>query len=319
MRWTKYSIETKASAEEAVCALLMEAGIDAFEIEDNQIVPESIEKEGGYFEELMPDLPDDDTARIIFYLEEGSRQKDALLKVVKDGLFKLSQRIDTGSGKISVSVSDEADWRDAWKSYFHAFSIGDIWIKPTWEALPEGADPGLVLQIDPGISFGTGQHETTKMCIKWLQKYLSKGDRLLDIGFGSGILSIAAIKLGAAMAVGTDIDSDCLQSVRENFLANGISEDKGSFFIGDLATDDALAKKVLNKPYDAVTANILADIVIGLKERVYDALKEGGVLIASGIIDFKEDAVRDALLSGGFDIIDYEKMGEWVSLVAKKR
>ena len=290
------------------------------EIEDKRIDPASIEKEGGFYEELMPDLgKDDGSARIIFYLEEGASERDSLLKDVQAQLQDLKGQMDIGSGQILVSISDESDWRDNWKTFFHPFSIGDLWIKPTWEVLPEGADPSLVIEIDPGISFGTGQHETTKMCIQWLQSTLHPGNCLLDIGFGSGILSIAALKLGAKEVVGTDIDPDCLESVASNFSVNGLSESLGKFYIGDLTSDAALMKKVGETPYDVVVANILADIVSGLGSRIHTLLKEDGFLIASGIIDFKAEAVKEALSKEGFALVNEETLGEWVSMVFKKR
>ena len=318
MIWKKFCIETLADAEEEVVALLMSLGIDALEVKDNKIDYESLEKEGGLYEELMPDLPtDDESARIIFYLEEGDPNTDTLLKAVLEGLDNLSKSMSIGTGEVSISISDEDDWRDNWKKWFHAFPIGDLLIKPTWEPLPGGVEASKVIEIDPGISFGTGQHETTKMCIEWLEKYEKPGDSVLDIGFGSGILSIAAKKLGSGRICGTDIDEDCFMSVSSNFRSNGLDFDETAFFIGDLANDEDLAKKV-GTGYDIVLSNILADIIIGMKEKIYSALKPGGILIASGIIDFKEMSVEMALLESGFVVLERKAMGEWVSMVAKK-
>ena len=331
MKWMKYSIETTVEGEDAVCALLMNNGIDALEIVDNEVDPASIEKEGGFYEELMPDLPTEDkTARVIFYMEEGAEESKALFGKVEEGLNDLRETGTIGSGRIEISVSDEDDWRDNWKSYFHAFRIGELLIKPSWEPLPtEGA--GQVIEIDPGISFGTGQHETTKMCIEWMQQYLKQGDTVLDVGFGSGILSIAALVLGAAKVVGTDIDADCLSSVESNFVMNHLAKERaavrdgrrceigaGRFYIGDLRTDEALAGEVGSSLYDLAVANILADIVIDMRGRLFDALRFGGILICSGIIDFKEDAVTAAFDGNGFEVIGRKAMGEWVSLAARK-
>ena len=319
MKWEKYSIEVTTAAEDEICALLYDLGIDAVEIEDFQPVAEMAEKEGGYFEELQPDLPEDDgTARVIFYLEEGADANAGLLEKLRHSLDDKKKEHDIGAGTIAVSVSDEADWRDNWKAFFHAFSIGDLLIKPTWEAVPSDAAGQTILEIDPGISFGTGQHETTRMCIEELQQHLIEGDAVLDVGFGSGILSIAALKLGAGTVVGTDIDEDCLASVASNFRINGLDESKGRFFIGNLATDTALQEKVGTGCYDIVLANILADIIIGMRTQLYEALKPGGILVASGIIDFKENEVLSALTGHGFSIIETNHLGEWTEITAKR-
>ena len=332
MKWMKYSIETITEAEEAVCALLMKLGIDALEIEDNEMDLASIEKEGGYYEELMPDLPkEDNTARVIFYLEEGDTAADSLIQEVEKALVALSKQENIGSGMLSISITDEKDWRDNWKSFFHAFWIGDMLIKPTWEPLPETREAKQIIEIDPGISFGTGQHETTKMCIEWLQRYVKPEDVVLDVGFGSGILSVAALKLGAQEVVGTDIDADCLESAASNFIMNGLATEEaiqadgnvlhagsGTFYIGDLRTDEALQKQVGEGQYTIAVANILADIVIGLKDNLLSALKPGGILICSGIIDFKEEAVIEAFDTHGFEIIEKKHLGEWVSVVGRK-
>lgn len=319
MKWEKYSIATTTAAEDEICSLLYDLGIDAVEIEDAQPVAEMAEKEGGYFEELQPDLPEDDgTARVIFYLEEGADANVGLLERLRHGLEDKKKDQDIGAGTIAVSVSDEADWRDNWKAFFHAFSIGDLLIKPTWEEVPADAAGQTVLEIDPGISFGTGQHETTRMCIEEMQQHLVKGDAVLDVGFGSGILSIAALKLGAGMVVGTDIDEDCLESVASNFHINGLDEGRGTFFIGNLVTDTGLQEKVGRERFDIVLANILADIIIGMRTQLYEALKPGGILVASGIIDFKENEVLSSLTGNGFSIIETNHLGEWTEITAKK-
>ena len=319
MKWEKYSIATTTAAEDEICSLLYDLGIDAVEIEDCQPVDEMAEKEGGYFEELQPDLPEDDgTARVIFYLEEGADANAGILERLRHSLKDRKKEHDIGDGEISVSVSDEADWRDNWKAFFHAFSIGDLLIKPTWESIPAGMEAQTVLEIDPGISFGTGQHETTRMCIEELQQHLIQGDTVLDVGFGSGILSIAALKLGAGKVVGTDIDEDCLESVASNFRINGLDEAAGSFHIGNLATDANLQETVGRGCYDIVLANILADIIIGMRTQLYEALKPGGILVASGIIDFKENEVLSSLTENGFSIIETNHLGEWAEITAKK-
>ncbi len=317
MKYRKYTIHTTTAAEELVCAMLDELGITGIEIENNVPVRDA-DRQGGVFEELQPDLPaDDGSSRVSFYAEEGADETELLAKI-KEALDDMSAYTDMGSGRITEEVSDEADWRDTWKAYFSSFSIGSLLIKPTWEKPPEHLDGRILLEIDPGVSFGTGKHESTQLVIRQMQKYLHKGDRILDVGCGSGILSIAALKMGASQAVGTDIDEDCVRSACENLAVNRISEAQAQFFLGDLTRDAALREQVGEAAYDMALANLLADIIIPMAPALYRALKEDGVLAASGIINFKEDEVRKALEQAGFFVCESTAQGEWRCLTAKK-
>lgn len=319
MKWKKYSIETRPGAEEAISGMLYELGISALEIEDNLYDQEALQKSGGDYEELRPDISQDtDSARVIFYLSDSDDNSTMLLDKVRHALESLSGSLDIGAGTIAVSISDENDWRDNWKEFFHPFTIGNLLIKPSWEDVPEADDAATVIEIDPGLSFGTGHHETTRMCIEELQRHIEQGDKVLDIGFGSGILSVAALKLGASEVAGTDVDRECIDSVSANFRLNDLDESRGSFYIGDLTTDDTLAREVGEGEYDIVTANILADIIISMRSQIYAALRPGGILIASGIIDRRENDVLSALTTCGFTIIDTNHLGEWSSVTAKR-
>lgn len=308
MEWIKYTIQTDIAHEDEAVGALLALGIDAIEICDNTISEESIEKEGGFYEELMPDVDTANTgAEVIFYLEKED-----------DSLIEELENLISDYGSISRDVSDEKDWRDNWKKYFHSFTIGDFLIRPSWEE-PEGDyDPDKTIVIDPGIAFGTGSHESTRLCISSMQNHINSGDKVFDVGFGSGILSVTALKLKAASVTGTDIDSDCLISCRDNFEKNGLDYEKASFFIGDISSDKDIQEKVGTACYDVVLANLLADIIIGMKDRLADAIKPGGLLIASGIIDFKEEEVRNALGSVGLEIEEINHDGEWVQITAKK-
>lgn len=347
MKWKKYAIATTASAEDVVVAVLNDLDITAIEIEDYQRVPEAEESEGGFYEELQPDLPESEEARVIFYLDEDADDA-ALIADIREGLDALRESCDIGPGTIAVSVTDEADWRDKWKEYFHAFTIGDILIRPSWEErgealrkvggqmadtpeaaagsgmpeMPEAADERPLIRreiiIDPGISFGTGQHETTRMCIEALAENVTEDSRVLDIGCGSGILSVAALKLGAKSVAGTDIDEACMESVRRNFEMNGLRTDELDFYVGDLTKDETLQKQVGEERYEVVAANILADIIIGMLPQMKRAMRRDGVLILSGIIDFKEEAVLAALSAEGFSDTDIRHAGEWVCIVARQ-
>lgn len=317
MKWKKYAIETKASAEEVIIDILNEQGITAIEIEDTLPVEASVEKEGGFFEELQPVIEESDEARIIFYLEEGA-DDSALLDTIENELERARKFTDIGEGSIQVSVTDEADWRDKWKAYFHPFVIGKLLIRPSWEEPPQNAKYDKEILIDPGISFGTGQHETTRMCIGRLAEYVTDESKVLDIGCGSGILSVTALKLGAASVAGTDIDADCMDSVKSNFAMNGLSTQDLKFYVGDLTEDTSLQAKVCDGSYDIVVANILADIITGMLSKMRLALKDDGVLILSGIINFKEDQVLAALRREKLLLIDTVHLGEWVCITAKK-
>ena len=245
-----------------------------------------------------------------------------MLRKVKLGLEDLRDTVDVGSGVISSSETEDLDWINNWKKYFSSFTIGDILIKPTWEEVkPEDADK-FMIEIDPGISFGTGKHETTQLCIKQLIKYIEgakEAPTVLDVGCGSGILSIVALKLGAKEVVGTDLDADCMISTCDNMQVNHLDEKLGTFYVGNLIDDTELQKKVGTEKYDIVVANILADVIIPMAPVIPDRLKEGGYFITSGIIDFKENEVKEAIEAAGLKVIEINHQGEWVNITAQKQ
>ncbi|SEI56862.1 ribosomal protein L11 methyltransferase [Lachnospiraceae bacterium A10] len=316
MKWMKFTIDTTEEAEDLVTATLSELGIDAVEIEDLMPVDDS-EREGGHFEELQPDLPEDDgSSRINFYLEEGQEYSE-LLSELGNELEKLRNIVDLGKGEIRISETEDTDWRDNWKSFFHSFEIENVLIKPTWEAV-ETREDQIVVEIDPGVAFGTGKHETTQLCIRQMQKYLKDGDEVFDVGCGSGILSIIALKMGAAHTVGTDIDDDCIASTAANFEVNHLEQSLGDFYVGNLTDDKALQDQVGYDKYDVIVSNILADIIIGMAEQLKNALKPGGYLITSGIINFKEEEVKAALEAAGLRVVEINVQGEWVNITATK-
>ena len=318
MNWIKYSINTTTEAEDFVSAMLMEAGIASIEIENN--VPVSGEKQGGEFKELQPDLPvDDGSSKVCFYLSEDE-DHEAVISKVKTGLLELKENMSIGSATIDTSITKQEDWINNWKEFFKSFYIDDILIKPTWEELAAEDKEKLYIEIDPGVSFGTGKHETTQLCIRQLKKYAKADDEILDIGCGSGILSIIAYKLlnGRCHLVGTDIDEDCISSTYENFEVNNIPKPAGDFLVGNLTEDKELQDKVGYEKYDIVVANILADIIIGMAPAIYPTLKAGAYFISSGIIDFKENEVKDALKKSGLTIVEINHQGEWVNITARK-
>ncbi|MCR5784255.1 MAG: 50S ribosomal protein L11 methyltransferase [Eubacterium sp.] len=317
MKWKKYTIETTVEAEDYISAMLDELGVEGIEIEDN--VPLSKEDQTKMFIDFLPELPaNDGTSRVSFYLD-FDKDNSALIEDIKKGIDEQRIFVEVGKGTITESETEDIDWMNNWKQYFHSFTIEDILIKPTWEDIKKEDEDKILIEIDPGTAFGTGKHETTQLCIKALTKYIKPGMEVLDVGFGSGILSIVALKKGASHVTGTDLDEICINSVAENFEVNSIPEDKGSFYVGNLIDDEKLQKTVGEDKYDIVLANILADVIIPLSPVIPARLKKGGIYIVSGIIDFKENEVVDAMKNAGFEILSVEHQGEWVGIVGKNK
>ncbi len=312
MKWNKYTIETTTAAEDMLSVMLSELGIEGVEIENN--VPLTEAETSGMFIDFPPQLPPDTgESRVSFYLdaEEDNNQR---LKEVAAMLEQGRQFMDIGPGRIISSQTEDVDWINNWKQFFKAFTVGNILIKPTWEPAPAEDEGKIVIEIDPGISFGTGQHETTQLCIRQLQKYIKGSPNVLDIGCGSGILSIAALKLGADRVVGCDIDENCIVSAYENMRSNHMDKSRVVFYAGNFINYTALQQKVGTGQYDIVTANILADVIIPMIPAVCASLKPNGIFITSGIIDFKEQAVREALEQAGLKILETNHQGEWVNI-----
>ena len=316
MKWDKYTIDTTTEAEDFISMMLSENGIEGIEIEDN--VPLTKEETGEMFIDFPPELPPDEgKSKVSFYLEAGEDHTETL-KAVRIGLEQLRSMVEIGSGDITSSQTEDIDWINNWKQFFQSFYIDDILIKPTWELLKEEDKNKFLIEIDPGISFGTGKHETTQLCIRQLRKYMKDSAKVLDVGCGSGILSIVALKLGAGEVVGTDIDKDCIMSANENLKVNHLENAKTEFYVGNLIDDTQLQQTVGNECYDIVVANILADVIIPMAPVIPARLKKGGIFITSGIIDFKEQEVKEALGKAGFEILETNYQGEWVNITAKK-
>lgn len=318
MKWKKYTIETTTAAEDYMAQCLMEIGIEGIEIEDN--IPLTKADQADMFIDFLPELPPDEgKSNISFYIEDDGSDQTEILKQVKITLEEMRQFVDIGSGIITSSETEDLDWINNWKKYFSSFTIGNILIKPTWEELKEEDKDKFMIEIDPGISFGTGKHETTQLCIKELVKYIGEDHpKVLDVGCGSGILSIVALKLGAREVVGTDIDADCMTSTRENMEVNHLDESKGTFYVGNLIDDVELQEKVGTEEYEIVVANILADVIIPMAPVIPARLKKGGYFITSGIIDFKENQVKEAIEAAGMEIVQINHQGEWVNITARK-
>ena len=314
MKWNRFTVKTKTEAEDIVISTLAEVGIEGVEIQDKQPLTE--EDKAQMFVDIMPEGPaDDGVAYLNFYLEEDA-DKEAILKDVREALDDLKNFMDIGEATIEESQTEDKDWINNWKTFFKPFrAADDIVIKPTWEEYKKEKDSDILIEIDPGIAFGTGSHETTKLCIQALDKYVKNGDSVLDVGCGSGILSIAALKLGAKHATAIDIDEVAVKVAAENMAVNHIPSSDYTLYDGDLISN-AFLKVKAGTGHDIVVANILADVIIPLTGVVKPHLKKGGLYITSGIIDTKEAEVREALLENGFEILDVTYMKEWCCFIA---
>ena len=316
MKWNKFRIETTTEAEDLVSSMLMDLGIQGIEIEDN--IPMSQREKEQMFVDILPETGvDDGVAYISFYLEEED-DKEAVLAKVRAELEDMRAYIEVGSGSIEESQTEDVDWVNNWKKYFHQFYVDDILIIPSWENVKPEDENKMIVHIDPGTAFGTGMHETTQLCIRQIRKYTTEHTRILDVGCGSGILGMLALMFGAEYSVGTDLDPCAIDATRENMQVNGITEDRYEVMIGNIIDDKAVQDKVGYEKYDIVAANILADVLVPLTPVIVNQLKPGGIYIASGIIDDKEETVVNAVKAAGLEVLEVNYQGEWVSVTARK-
>ena len=318
MKWKKFTLQTTTEAVDYISSLFDEIGIQGIEVEDNVPLTESETK--GMFIDILPELPPDDgSAKVSFYLDDDDKA-DEILKQVEEGLEELRRYVDIGEGTLTASETEDKDWINNWKQYFKPFTVDHILIKPTWEEVPEEHKDKLLIQIDPGTAFGTGKHETTQLCIRQLEKYVKPGVRVLDLGTGSGILGITALKLGADFVFGTDLDENAITAVHENLASNDIPEEKFHVIQGNIIDEKPVQDAVGYECYDIAVANILADIIIMIQKEVPVHIKQGGIFITSGIINMKEQAVKDALeANDAFEILEVTRQVEWVSITARKK
>ena len=317
MKWKKFTLTTTTAAVDLVSSMFDEIGIEGIEIEDN--VPLTEKETKGMFIDILPELPPDDgTAKVSFYLDDDA-DVEGILAQVKEGLEELKLFVDLGTCEIEASETEDKDWINNWKQYFKPFTVDDILIKPTWETIPEEHKDKLLIQIDPGTAFGTGMHETTQLCIRQLRKYVTPETKLLDVGTGSGILGIAALKLGAREVFGTDLDENAITAVGENLESNDIGADRFMVVQGNIIDDKAIQDQAGYECYDVAVANILADVIIMLQKEIPVHIKKGGIFITSGIINMKEEAVREAFAANdAFEVVEVTYQGEWVSVTAKR-
>ena len=316
MNWNKFRLKTTTEAEDIVSSMLMDLGIQGVEIEDK--VPLTQADKEQMFVDILPEIEaDDGVAYLSFYLEPED-DKEKILTEIRQELQEMSSYLNVGECQIEESETEDVDWVNNWKQYFHQFYVDDILIIPSWEDVkPEDSDK-MVIHIDPGTAFGTGMHETTQLCIRQIRKYVTEGTRILDVGCGSGILGMLALKFGAAYSVGTDLDPCAIEATYENMEVNGISKDRYEVMIGNIIDDKEVQDKVGYGCYDIVAANILADVLVQLTPVIVNQLKSGGIYITSGIIDDKEQTVVDAVKAAGLEVLDVTYQGEWVCVTARK-
>lgn len=304
-------------AEDIVIATLYDCGIEGAEIEDKK--PLTAEEKEQMFVDILPDLPDDDgVAYLNFYLDPDETDTDAVLQKAKEALDELRSYTDIGEGTIEESETEDKDWINNWKQYFKQFYVDDILIIPSWEQVKEEDRDKMILHIDPGTAFGTGMHETTQLCIRQLRKYVKPGMEILDVGTGSGILGIVAVKFGAGHVLGTDLDPCAVPAVEDNRKANDVPNGAFDMIIGNMIDDSKTRDRAGYEKYDIVTANILADILVPMTPAVVPAMKKGCLYITSGILEDQAYKVLDACKAAGLEIVEQTQQGEWVSITARK-
>ncbi len=327
MKWKKFKVKTITDAEDIIISTLYDIGLEGAQIED-KIPLTALEKEQ-MFVDILPEGPEDDgIAYLSFFVEEkedgslevlGERtDAEAVLEQVRQELEDLRQFCDIGEGSVTLDETEDIDWINNWKQYFHQFYIDDILVIPSWEDVKAEDRDRMVLHIDPGTAFGTGMHETTQLCVRQLRKYMTPGARLLDVGTGSGILSILSLMFGAGHAVGTDLDPCAVEAVAANSETNGIDPSRFEMLTGNIITDQEVRDRVGYGCYDIVAANILAEVLVPLTPVIVDQLKPGGIYITSGIIDDREEAVVEAVEAAGFQVLEVNRQGEWVNVTAQK-
>lgn len=316
MKWNQFRLKTTTEAEDIVSSMLNDLGIEGVQIEDK--IPLTQQDKEQMFVDILPDIPEDDgTAYLTFYLDQDV-DTARILGEVRQELEDMRNYVDVGECTIEESETEDVDWVNNWKKYFHQFYIDDILVIPSWEDVKTEDSDKMVIHIDPGTAFGTGMHETTQLCIRALRKYTKKDALVLDVGCGSGILGMLALKFGAGHSVGTDLDPCAIDATHENMEVNGINKDQYEVMIGNIIDDKAVQDQVGYEKYDIVAANILADVLVPLTPVIVHQMKPGAVYITSGIIDDKEEVVVEAVKAAGLTVLEVNYQGEWVSVVAKK-
>lgn len=321
-KWIEIFIETEKEGFEPVSGIIYQCGITGVMIEDNDDFTEFLEnpeKDWDYVEDELIEQKKKAKNGVTFYVRDNIHGIDTL-NMVKEMLKSAKEKekeINFGSLEMTIKNIKEEDWANNWKKYFKPFAVGDkIVIRPSWEDYEDDGTK-IVLKIDPGHVFGTGTHETTQLCIEFIEKYLKKGDNVVDFGCGSGILSIASLLLGAKHADAVDIDPNAINIAYTNAGMNGIGKDAYTVVSGNILEDEQLHKSYSGKKYDIVEANIVADIIIALSDNVPQYIKDGGIFICSGIILERLDDVLEVLKEHGFEVLDIKKKKGWSAIASR--
>ncbi len=316
MKWNKFRLKTTTESEDIVSSMLMDLGIQGIEIEDKIPLTQSDKEQ--MFVDILPEIEaDDGVAYISFYMEEEEDKEEVLANVRRE-LEEMRAYTNVGECTIEESETEDVDWVNNWKQYFHQFYVDDVLIIPSWEEVKLEDEDKMIIHIDPGTAFGTGMHETTQLCIRQIRKYVTPETTILDVGCGSGILGMLALKFGAKYSVGTDLDPCAIDATYENMEVNGITKEQYEVMIGNIIDDKEVQDKVGYAKYDIVVANILADVLVPLTPVILHQLKKGGIYITSGIIDAKEETVVEAVKAAGLEVLEVAHQGEWVSVTARK-
>lgn len=317
MEWTEVNIYTATPAIDLLCSKLEDIGIKGFAIRDAEDFNEFLENKNGqwdYIDDDLMGLSQCETC-ITVYLPDNNQGRDMLTSIRLMLAEIKSADTENAYGRLEAELSSirEEDWANNWKQYFKPLKVGEkLIIKPSWEECVND-DDRKILEIDPASSFGTGQHHTTRLCLELLEKSLNHGDRILDMGCGSGILSIGAMLLGAENAVAVDIDENAAETAAENAEKNNIPKEKYVTYFGNILNDKKLADTIDMK-YDIITANIVADVLIAMKDYFVRYIKENGILIVSGIITERMDEVIDAISSSGFKMLEVNTKEGWAAV-----
>lgn len=329
MKWMRFRVRTTADAEDILISSMQDIGLYGAQIEDH--VPLTAAEKEQMFVDIMPEEPADDGSAVLsFYVEEtedgkllledGEKTPEEVRGEMENVIRELREYSDAiGDGTVTIEETEDIDWVNNWKQFFNQFWIDDVLVIPSWEKPAEtDREPALTFHIDPGTAFGTGAHETTQLCIREIRKYLSKDTEILDVGTGSGILSILSLMLGAKSAVGTDLDPCAAPAIAENLEANGVDAERFEVILGNLIDDPKVQDEVGYDRYDIVVANILPNVLIPLTPAAVRAVKPGGVFITSGILEGKEESVAEAMKKEGLQIVDITAQGEWRCVTGRK-
>ena len=322
MNWTEVTIETAKAGLDVLCAMLMDIGFKGFTIHDPDDFDDLMAGKVGHWDYLEENLEAELTAgapSVTVYVPENAQGAEQMIavKALIENLKNGANAADFGSLEMTGRGIREEDWANNWKKYFRPLPTGErLWVTPTWvdDPVPEGR---TALRIDPGSSFGSGQHDTTRLCLGLLERCVTPGVRVLDIGCGSGILSIGAMLLGAESVTAIDIEQNAADSAVENAVRNGIDSGKYHALCGNILEDTALADS-LGSGYQVLCANIVADILIAMRNLFMGYLADGGALLLSGIIDERLEEVLDAMKKTGFTMEDVQQSAGWAAVMLRK-